>query len=1347
MKNKIKNILRLAIVSVFYSGSNMIFAETEISSPPMKSPPAIDGTISLDEWKCAVKLTGVAYGDNIDSRQCDFWIGYDLQNIYFAVRSKLPPGGKLVTKIPRKEGFNNQVFHDDSIEFFLVPPSPRLEGLFQFGFFQIIINSEGTVFARHHNPGFGLPAKEWQLDFQQKHSFTKDGYWEAEVAIPVSQTGIKEITLPMQWRFLFSRNFQYPQCQGTMTPIRTFTNKEKFAVLNCNSNAQVVQVSGAPSGSSNHFPLTVSIFNPGDKVANVNSNIKLEYKSKSPVVKKATFTINPGKKVTYNITGDLKKNQECALTLEIKDDRGVIDYKRQTMYQFSQKRKWTNLYSYLRFEQTFDRGINKADLAAVAGGKKLTSRGKPRHLIGGKNKKGKYLHLPTGSSITYAKENFAVPGAISCWVRSTRELNDKEKRFIWYSKYKKDGFIWLIQDKHAVMLGIQYFPGIQKARKFPIIRKTLKQKVGQWRNYVINLDAGKAVMFIDGVESGHAAFPAPLLAKQLSDLLVGNPNATGEFDVDEFKIYNRILSQDEITKIAMGDSTVDGKISYFPSIQKFIIEANLNPEELPERASLTLVLEEVKSQQAIFNQLLDFKKNTITKENGFMQLRQMVKVSNLNDGVYTAFLEVTSKANPDYTKQLLKRQIHIKKYPWENNTLGKSDIIVPPFEPLSVHGKNVSCVLRTYQLNTMGLPESVIAKGEQILASPVKCVVKIKNKVLAWNPISFEFTEKRNTKVSYKSEAENKLLKLNISGEFDYDGLLKLKIKFTPRTADSIDRIYIDIPVKKQFAKLFHAAGERVRSNPAGKIPDGKEMVWKSRSIPQPHISNFIPYIWVGEEERGICYVADWDKNWIHCQERDAIELIRKKDNVIIRLNLINGPVTLKNEREIEIALMASPVKPMPKGWRGWADASAVMGGLPGNKHLQCLGAHLYWGSYYGWTGRYPAFEDFTYITKLNETRKTGIIDKKFISEWLKRIQQAPPEEIPYLLDKSKGADCVPNHTRVAFEFAKGLSKTGTKNVFYPYTCLSDRSNRLPENKVYGDEWQYREPVHVTPSFSDYGIYYAAKMMEHGFNGIYLDNTFFTAKYTWPTGDGYIDKKGKIHPSLGLWRIRNYIKRMAVMMHEKGIEPFICVHHTNGNVLPTLSFATNSMGMEWKYGESDFQERFTPDYIRAVNIGRQGGFFPTSLDGIQSSKDKRAWLTRTMLAVLLPHEIQPTAGIGTDRKTYRKIAQILWDFGKAAPEAIFHPYWAEDTPVKTKAEDLIISAYQVKNKLMLVIGNYGGDVTAGIHIDCKQLGYARIAKAVNAEIPQAVPFEKNTLTLTIKKHDLALIEVVMDEKR
>ena len=173
------------------------------------------------------------------------------------------------------------------------------------------------------------------------------------------------------------------------------------------------------------------------------------------------------------------------------------------------------------------------------------------------------------------------------------------------------------------------------------------------------------------------------------------------------------------------------------------------------------------------------------------------------------------------------------------------------------------------------------------------------------------------------------------------------------------------------------------------------------------------------------------------------------------------------------------------------------------------------------------------------------------------------------------------------------------------------------------------------PSYADYSLWYLGKMLDAGMKGVYDDNTFIFCNFNWATGEAKIDEKGVVHPSFGIWNSREYRRRQANILVSRGLFPWITVHHTNGNILPVLGFAANSMGMEWKYGASDFQTRFSPDYIRAVCQGLQGGFFPTVLDGITglggaAKKDERIRVTRTMMASLLVHEVRPTMQRGSE---------------------------------------------------------------------------------------------------------------------
>ena len=277
----------------------------------------------------------------------------------------------------------------------------------------------------------------------------------------------------------------------------------------------------------------------------------------------------------------------------------------------------------------------------------------------------------------------------------------------------------------------------------------------------------------------------------------------------------------------------------------------------------------------------------------------------------------------------------------------------------------------------------------------------------------------------------------------------------------------------------------------------------------------------------------------------------------------------------------------------------------------------------------------------------------------------------------------------------------------------------------------------LNESYVDYAIYYLDKMLEHGFKGIYNDNVFFSGNTSWATGGGWIDEAGRVHYAMGLWRSREYHRRQAVAMMDRGLKPWITAHHTNTNILTTLGFATNTMGMEWKYGVNDFQERFTSDYIRAVCAGLPGGCYPTVLDGIVGAKTKEVkdWATRTMLASLLPHEVQPTCPRGSNFTLIKDTLDRLYDFGTWKKDCVVYNFWDGNSPVKCSNEDLKHVTYQLGKELLTFVGSFAEeDCRAEMEYGCP------IASAKDDESGQALEVVGSKVIFTLKKHDFIIIK-------
>ena len=93
----------------------------------------------------------------------------------------------------------------------------------------------------------------------------------------------------------------------------------------------------------------------------------------------------------------------------------------------------------------------------------------------------------------------------------------------------------------------------------------------------------------------------------------------------------------------------------------------------------------------------------------------------------------------------------------------------------------------------------------------------------------------------------------------DYDGMMLCELELSG--AVSLHRLDLVVPLKDEMAPLAHMVGERCRDNYAGYVPEGRGVVWdSSKTVKHDLVGPFCPYIWVGAEERGICWSIYGDR-------------------------------------------------------------------------------------------------------------------------------------------------------------------------------------------------------------------------------------------------------------------------------------------------------------------------------------------------------------------------------------------------------------------------------------------------------------------------------------------------------
>ena len=382
-------------------------------------------------------------------------------------------------------------------------------------------------------------------------------------------------------------------------------------------------------------------------------------------------------------------------------------------------------------------------------------------------------------------------------------------------------------------------------------------------------------------------------------------------------------------------------------------------------------------------------------------------VPTLQPGEYLVTVQLSSGSAVVFSQtDTLNRTVR----PWEGNTLGMDDIVIPPFTALNVAGTGaagtkVRAVARELTLTDMGLwsqvaitppatPREPKPAAIDVLAKPIELVATIGGKVVVAAGKG-KITKSTPTSVETTSSWSAGPLSGSLATSYEQDGCMKTTLTLQP-SATNISGLALHIPLKLSEAPFMHAVTDLLRMHYAGRIPPGEGEFYNTSAIPRFQLPGpFVPYIWVGGAARGIAFFADNDKDWISgplC----AIEYAGKRPcptsvyqllrdtaagTLTLVVNLINphavgpGGTALTRTRTIEFGLMASPAKPQAAAPTDTSRDWWLVGGATENQvSLEFLGADYYWGSQTPCLQYYPFLQDYSVYDWLVNVRTTGLV-------------------------------------------------------------------------------------------------------------------------------------------------------------------------------------------------------------------------------------------------------------------------------------------------------------------------------------------------------------------------------------
>jgi len=701
----------------------------------------------------------------------------------------------------------------------------------------------------------------------------------------------------------------------------------------------------------------------------------------------------------------------------------------------------------------------------------------------------------------------------------------------------------------------------------------------------------------------------------------------------------------------------------------------------------------------------------------------MIALPDLPDGEYAveyAFGRHTVRSPKTF------RRIH---FPWEGNTLGAGHKVWPPFTPVEVRGDRVGVVGRTYRLNGFGLFDSVVSRGRELLASPMRIVCVSGGRKMTWAAHSVRGERRHDDEAVFDCRAACPAVKLAASVRVEEDGCATIRLRMSAGDQGApVDRMWIEIPLKDAEAPLFHfAAANGMRLNYGGRTPRGRDVrwdlktqgwrpclwssspgpddpvVWDSTKVKVWHNQNyaecrpFTPYVYLGGVERGLAWFGETDRGYVVDYKQPVQVLRRQPGRVVLEVHLVQTPVTLTKGggRTVVFGLQASPTRPMERNWRHRVITHGV-------------GCVVCWGGYVC-ASKYPDNRDFTIVDRIQDARRTGKVD----TAWFVAREKAREHPGRKCFDRQPWLENV-------LGFAKYAAEEGRKRATGSYTprgsgCYFEEHAidvREREWEVYQDEWSMRDFARFQDkpsnwgvsraSYADFALYYANEFMKRGVS-VYFDNTNIKNSRNRQFSAAYTDAGGTLRWASEIFGARRYYKRIWKLAQEwnaRGAEyPLdVTFHMTNTDELPFATWCSAVLELE----QSSFTDAdgkhipWSPDYVQAVLMNRRAGAVTIALDTLtgeprhtsgKQPPDTRIahWaMCRIHGNIRLYH---------TWYKEYAECDKHLSDFGYGTPGVTDAYYWSDEKPIHIVDESVkwMVLKRQRQPSHLLLLQSYRAD--------------------------------------------------------
>lgn len=495
--------------------------------------------------------------------------------------------------------------------------------------------------------------------------------------------------------------------------------------------------------------------------------------------------------------------------------------------------------------------------------------------------------------------------------------------------------------------------------------------------------------------------------------------------------------------------------------------------------------------------------------------------------------------------------------------------VMKPWVPMKYKEEKDAVVVemwgRKYISGKASFLERIVSQNKEILASGIRLTGTENGKEIKWGEfVNLIMDNSDENAVSIVSTAQSDAFVLNVSMNIEYDGCIDLGLTIVPqgtrpgkimgidvgqKNEYSLERLWLEIPLNPEIAKLYHVF-------PNGKfVVDGKTVeehgFRQAGELRENMHTAFKEQIFIGNDEAGLCVFAESDQNRQLEDKAKAVEYIKKDDEYLLRLRLLDFEPPQWREKSdgngmhsipltYRMGIIATPLKPFPEN--PYKERAV---------HIDCfkkIPAEMQYDEFL-----LSSFED-TEETVLDRIKRLGVGTLYLHEKW-NDLQNSPfltkrtAERVKKIIDEAHKRDIkvipyfgyeistlLPYWSKVGDRVMKKEAETNTYLQWFRYPA--QRAPRV----CYASEWQNIFIENIERLFDKFD-----------FDGIYLDSAVFPWQCANEShGCGYRDENGRLHNTYTIWAVRDLMKRLYAIAEMHG---GVLNNHTCGSFnVASMSF-------------------------------------------------------------------------------------------------------------------------------------------------------------------------------------------------